>query len=261
MIFSELPTPTIFAHRGASAYAPENTISSFELAVRQGADAIELDAKLTADGHIVIFHDQTLERTTGVQGQVGKTSLEDMRLLDAGSHFDVAFRGEKIPTLDEVFEAVGQKTFINVELTNYASLFDDLPEKVAAVVKKHNLAKRVIFSSFSPIALLRARRQLPEVPIGLLCWWKGSGALPRSPLGHLIRYQALHPYFEDTTLQLVQRVHRRGCKVFVYTVNKAEDFKKMLELGVDGLFTDDPVLARQVVAGKAQKQKESSRRA
>jgi glycerophosphoryl diester phosphodiesterase len=91
-MLTELPRPTIFAHRGASAYAPENTLAAFELALRQGADAIELDAKLTRDGHIVVIHDQTVDRTTEGRGRVKDMTLAELRKLDAGSHFDVAFQ-------------------------------------------------------------------------------------------------------------------------------------------------------------------------
>ena len=125
-MFSQLPKATIFAHRGASVYAPENTLAAFEAAVQQHADAIELDAKLTADRQVVVIHDQTVDRTTNGSGEVQKMSLEAIRELDAGSFFDVQFKGEKIPLLSEVFEAVGKRIFINIELTNYASLIDEL---------------------------------------------------------------------------------------------------------------------------------------
>src|SRR5690242_19186833 len=98
-----LPNPLVFAHRGASAYAPENTLAAFELARRQGAPAIEFDAKLSSDGRVVIIHDQTLERTTDGAGRVRDLSLAALRELDAGSWLSAQFRGEKIPTLDEVF--------------------------------------------------------------------------------------------------------------------------------------------------------------
>jgi glycerophosphoryl diester phosphodiesterase len=124
----DLPRPVIFAHRGASGYAPENTLTAFNLAVQQGSDAIELDVKLTADGQIVVFHDQTLERTTSATGKIGEKTLSELKELDAGSHFDISYLNERIPTLEEVFEAVGQRTSINVELTNYASPYDRLPE-------------------------------------------------------------------------------------------------------------------------------------
>ncbi len=116
-MLAQLPHPMIFAHRGASAHAPENTIAAFLLALTQGADGIELDAKLTADGHVVVIHDQTIDRTTKETGRVGNMSLAELIELDAGSHFDVAYEGEPIPTLEQVFEALGKKTFINIELT------------------------------------------------------------------------------------------------------------------------------------------------
>lgn len=247
MMFSALPQPTIFAHRGASAHAPENTLASFELALRQGADAIELDAKLTADGQVVVFHDQTVDRTTPHSGRVKDLSLYELRKLDAGSHFDIAFRGERIPTLEEVFKAVGQLTIINVELTNYTSIMDELPEKVAELVKINRLNQRVIFSSFNPLALLRIRRLIPEAPIGLLALPGLKGALARSWPGRLISYQSLHPEFSDVTPGLVKSIQCRGGKIFVYTVNQEEDMRRLFEIGVDGIFTDDPILAKQVL--------------
>lgn len=246
MIFSDLPRPIIFAHRGASAYAPENTLSAFELALRQGADAIELDAKLTADGHVVVIHDQTVDRTTEGSGRVKDMRLADLRKLDAGSHFDFAFRGEKIPTLEEVLKAVGQLTYTNIELTNYGSMTDSLPEKVAALVGRLKLNKRVIFSSFNPLALFRIRRILPDVPIGLLALPGKSGGWARTWPGRLLSYQALHPDQSDVTPELVEKAHRRGKAVFVYTVNKTTDMRRLFDAGVDGIFTDDPVQARQV---------------
>jgi len=254
MNYQELPQPTIFAHRGASAYAPENTLAAFELAIRQGADAIELDVKLTADQQAVVIHDQTLERTTGFPGRVSDLPLSEIRKLDAGSHFDVAFRAEPVPTLDEALETVGQLIFTNIELTNYASPIDNLPEIVAQIVQQHNLAHHVIFSSFNPLALLRVRRKLPNTPIGLLALPGKQGALARSWLGYLLSYQALHPNYEDASFALVRRIHRRGCRVFCYTVNRVEDFRRLLVMGVNGFFTDDPVTARQTLISGSERQ-------
>lgn len=247
MILSALPQPTIFAHRGASTHAPENTLAAFELALRQGADAIELDAKLTADGQVIVFHDQTVDRTTPHSGRVKDLSLYELRKLDAGSHFDIAFKGERIPTLEEVFKAVGQLTIINVELTNYTSIMDPLPEKVAELVRLHRLNQRVIFSSFNPLALMRIRRLIPEAPIGLLALPGLKGALARSWPGRLISYQSLHPEYSDVTPDLVKSVHHRGGKIFVYTVNQENGMRRLIEMGVDGIITDDPILAKQVL--------------
>lgn len=248
-MFAHLPQPAIFAHRGASAYAPENTLAAFKLAVEQNADAIELDAKLTADGQVVVIHDQTVDRTTNGSGWVGKMTLAQLRQFDAGSHFAPAFHGERIPTLEEVFETVGEKIFINIELTNYASMGDSLPEKVADLVRRHQLVERVMFSSFNPLALLRVRWRLPGPPIGLLAQPGKPGAWARSWIGRIIGYNSLNPEKSDVDLQLLEYAHRHGKRVLVYTVNQAEDLQRIFQLHVDGVFTDNPPLARQIFSG------------
>ncbi|MBT3389997.1 MAG: glycerophosphodiester phosphodiesterase [Chloroflexi bacterium] len=246
-MFEKLPTPTIFAHRGASAHAPENTLAAFELAVRQFADAIELDAKLSADGEVIVFHDQTLERTTDGSGWIHEHSLAALKELDAGCSFDVTFCEERIPTLAEVFESVGQKTYINIELTNYRSPRDTLPEKVVALIEQYGLTERVFFSSFNPIALRQAHKLLPQVPLGLLALSGIGGAWARSALGRSIPYRALHPALSDVTPRLIHKQHQHGCRVHAYTVNHPEDMARLFAWQIDGIFTDDPLLARGIL--------------
>jgi len=245
-MLESLHRPVIFAHRGASAYAPENTLAAFEIAIAQNADGIELDVKLSADGHVVVIHDMTVDRTTGAHGRVKNLSLADLRALDAGSFFSEKFQSEKIPTLEEVFEAVGRRTFINVELTNYNSPRDNLVESVCVLVKKFGLQERVMFSSFFASNLSKAEEFLPEVPRGLLAFNGLLGAWARSFGFAFGKYRALHPNLEDTTRQQVQRVHRLNRRVHVWTVNAAEDMRRLFNWGVDGIFTDDPQLAVQV---------------
>jgi len=249
MIFTmleTLPRPTIFAHRGASAHAPENTLAAFELALAQGAEGIELDAKLSADGHVVVIHDATVDRTTDGHGRVKDMSLADLRSLGAGLFFAEKYRGEKVPTLEEVFEALGKHMFINVELTNYNTPGDHLVESVCMLVKKFELQKRVLFSSFFASNLSKARGLLPEVPRGLLAFNGLLGAWARSFGFAFGRYQALHPNLKDVTPQQVQRVHRLERRVHVWTVNATEDMRRLFDWGVDAIFTDDPQLAVQV---------------
>jgi glycerophosphoryl diester phosphodiesterase len=247
-MFAQPSHPIIFAHRGASAHAPENTIAAFLLALQQGADGIELDAKLTADGHVVVIHDQTVDRTTKISGKVGDMPLEALLELDAGSHFDVAFKGEPIPTLEQVLERIGPDVLINIELSNYASPFDDLPEKVAALVKRYHTTDRVLFSSFNPLALRRVQRLLPDVPVGLLALSGRKGFLARGRFGRLlISYQSLHVGLEDVTATLIERVHQNKKKIFAYTVNQASDMFRLFDQEVDGIYTDDPSLARRVI--------------
>lgn len=247
-MYADLPRPTVFAHRGSSAHAPENTLAAFELAITQGAPAIELDAKLCADGHVVVIHDQSVDRTTSGAGLVRQMPLAALKELDAGSFFSLAFKGEKIPTLEEVFAVIGRRTFINVEITNYTAPWDDLPDRIVSLVKKFNLADYILFSSFNPIALLRARRLLPQVPAGLLAVQGSGGAWARGWLGRHFPCQALHPEIHDVTPELVHRTHNFGRRVHVYTVNQAEEMARLFNLGVDGIFTDDPPLALQVLS-------------
>lgn len=245
-MLASLPQPIIFAHRGASAHAPENTLAAFELALAQHTDAIELDVKLSADGRVVVIHDPTVDRTTGRKGYVKDLSLAELRALDAGSFFSEKYNGEKIPTLEEVFESVGKRTFINVELTNYNTPRDELVETVCMLVKKFGLQNQVMFSSFLASNLSKARAYLPDVPRGLLALQGLLGAWARSFGFAFGRYQALHPYLKDVTPEQVQRVHRLRRRVHVWTVNAAEDMRRLFHWGADAIFTDDPQLAVQM---------------
>lgn len=243
-MITHFPTPIVFAHRGASAHAPENTLASFELAARQGAPAIEFDVKLSSDRQVVIIHDQTLDRTTNGAGSVTSKPLAALRELDAGSWFSPEFHGEKIPTLDEVFEAVGKKVLINVELTNYATPFDGLVYEVAALIKKHGLQERIIFSSFFFTNLVIAGRLLPEVSRGQLILEGSAGWWQRAAAGWM-SLNAEHPYLTDVNAELVKKLHARGRRVHVWTVNDPEDMRRLRALGVDGIFTDDPIVAQK----------------
>ena len=246
-MFQQLPQPSIIAHRGSSVYAPENTIAAFELAVIQKADAIELDVKLCADGQVVVIHDQTVDRTTNGTGNLSELSLSALKELDAGNWFRAEFNGEFIPTLEEVFEAVGNRIFINIELTNYASIRDDLPEKVIDLVKKHGMDERVLFSSFNPLALRKAHRLLPNSPIGLLAFPGFWGFWARSRMGRwLVPYTALHPEKRDTTAKLINQHHKRKNRIYSWTVNDPKVMYNHFEWGVDGIITDDPPLAIQI---------------
>ena len=249
MVLESFSQPVIFAHRGASAQAPENTIAAFELALAQKADAIELDVKLSADGHVIVIHDSSVDRTTNGHGKVQNMTLAELKALDAGSFFSSQFAGERIPTLNEVFDAMGKRTFINIELKNHRSHGEDLVETVCMLVKKHQMQKYVRFSSFFPNALSKAHSYLPSVPRGLLALHGFLGVWARSFGFNFGKYDALHPNLRGFTQQEVTRVHRLKRRVHVYTVNKEEDMRRLYKWGVDGIFTDDPQLAVKVRTG------------
>lgn len=235
--------PLIIAHRGSSRYAPENTLAAFCLAYEQGADGIELDAKLTIDGEVIVIHDQTLDRTTGSSGRVIDQTLAKLKTLDAGSFFSHAFQGERIPTLDEVFRELGKKLLINVELTSYLSPGDMLPEKVADLVKKHGVAQNILFSSFHPIILHRIRKLLPDIPAALLTADGILSMVGNSFIGRMISPDWIHPHISKATNNFIKNQHDTGRKVNAWTVNDPDEIQRLIFAGVDGIITDDPIIA------------------
>ena len=242
-MFEHYPSPVIFAHRGDLTYAPENTLPSFQQALQKGADGVELDAKLTADGQVIVIHDMTVDRTTTGKGRVASFKLDDIRKLDAGKWFDEKFNGTKVPMLAEVFELVGKDKLINIELTNYSTPRDGLVLKVCELIKRHNIQKQILFSSFLPSNLKIAAQTLPEIPRGLLAMPGLVGLWARS-FGFMFgEYQALHPHISSTSREQVQRVHRLNRRVHVWTANSPEEVNRLKEWGVDGIFTDDPQTA------------------
>ena len=239
-----LPTPIIIAHRGAASDAPENTLLAFELAHQQGADAVELDVKLSADGVPVVIHDATVDRTTDGNGTVADLDLVALKKLDAGE-------GQKIPTLDEVFESIGKKVFINVELTNYYNTRDDqLVDRVAEVVKKHNFSQRIFFSSFLPKNLKRAAQLLPQTPRGLLTQDTFAGWLLRTFFFRRGDYQALHPLMKNTSRKKIERIHAINRRVYTWPINNAAEMLRLADWGVDGIITGDTKLAVKVLRKK-----------
>jgi len=251
--FRSASHPMVVAHRGASAHAPENTQAAFRLAAEQGAHAIELDAKLSADGQVVVFHDRTVERTTGSRGAIQDLTLAQLKTLDAGSFFDAQYAREPIPTLEEVFDTVGQRLLINVELTNYAAPFDNLVPRVAELVRAFHLEERILFSSFHPFNLYRAAQLLPEVPRAILAGPGRSGWWARSRMMRAVSPEAVNPYFSDASAFYLQRQREHGRKVYVWTVNDPIEMARLLRDGADGLITDDPLLGLKALADHAQK--------
>ena len=169
----QLPNPCVFAHRGASGDAPENTLSSFQLAVTQGAHAVELDAKLSQDGHIIVIHDRTLKRTTNGSGYVHKTKFDDLRKLDAGSWFDPQFSGEKIPTLEQVLEALKGRIGVNIEIKPEAfeahAPKDAVERQVWALVQEKGMQD----DALQEIAELPFEESEPPVAVTL---YRGAGS-------------------------------------------------------------------------------------
>jgi glycerophosphoryl diester phosphodiesterase len=237
-MWNDLPHPTVIAHRGDKTCAPENTLAAFILAADKGADAIEFDVQLTADEQVVLMHDPTVDRTTNGTGKVSSYNLTALRDLDAGVWFSKEFKGERVPTLDEVFEILGKRLHMNIELKNYTTPNDNLVSRVAEVVKKHQMQDRTLFSSFLTHNLRKAATLLPEVPRGILTMagWLGYWGRTYAWRGN---YSALHPKIINVDSALVERVHDSGKRINVWTVDTEEELKEMVGLGVDAVITGD----------------------
>ena len=232
------PRPLVFGHRGAMAYAPMNTLAAYELAAEQGADGIELDVWLSQDDVPVIIHDFEVNETTDGEGRVGSMPLEALKELDAGSWFSDEYAGERIPTLDEVFETVGQKLYINVEIKSVDLKVDDVAEKTIACIQRHNMQERVIVSCFNPFVLRRVNKIAPEIPMGFLQADEMPFYIKWMMFG--VPYEADHPHIEQMTAERVEKSSKRGRVTNVWTVNEPEDAKRLRDFGVNGMITDNP---------------------
>jgi glycerophosphoryl diester phosphodiesterase len=240
-------TPAVIAHRGASAAAPENTLVAFNLAAELGADAVELDVKLSKDGLPIVIHDETVDRTTDAKGKVKDFTLADFKQMDAGSWKDSKYAGERIPTLAEVFDSVGSRLWINVELTNYYTRGDNLVPVVVALIQKMNMQKRVLLSSFDPFNLRQARQLDPSLPVAQLTAHDMAIYLREAWLTFLAPHEARHPDVDQLKQKGVGWYHARKYRVNVWTNNDPNDMRDFVKQGVDGLITDTPDVAREVI--------------
>jgi glycerophosphoryl diester phosphodiesterase len=220
-----------FGHRGAGGHEPENTLLSVERALSLGADWVEVDVYLV-DGELVVFHDRRLERTTNGRGYLKDHTLAHLRSLDAG-------KGQRIPLLREVLDLVDGRAGVNIELkgADTAGAAVDLVREYAA--RPTWDLDRFLLSSFHHRELRSARNLHAEVPIGLLL----RSVSPRyARLARDLAASSVHLDQDRTTRRFVDGAHRRGLRVFVFTVNSPEDVARVEALGVDGVFTDFPEL-------------------
>jgi glycerophosphoryl diester phosphodiesterase len=241
-------TPLILGHRGASAYAPENTLAAFRRALELGADGFELDVTLSADGVPVVIHDDTVDRTTDGNGAVAELSVARLKTLDAGRWRGPQFAGERLPTLEEVFTEFGAQAVINIELKRDASPARELAAKVVSLIRAHRLGSRVVVSSFYYDNLRRVKQLDPALPVGLLYSPDEPWRVVRAVLRPEVRAEAHHPHFCMFNA-LTRRWYRAaGRRVNVWTVNAEADLRRLIRLGVDGVITDRPDVAARLRA-------------
>lgn len=243
--------PLNFAHRGASHEAPANTLAAFELAADMGADGVELDVHLSRDGELVVIHDFGLGTTTDGQGRVSHRTLAELKELDAGNWFDARFAGQRIPTLQEVIDAVGDRLLLNIELKVDGWQDNGLAAAVVRSVEENQLLDRVVLSSFDPLTLWRIRRINPWIATGMLYSPDMPLVLRKAWLRHLIRPNALHPYHTTADARFVRWAHDQGYRIHTWTVDEPEDMWRMVRQGVDLIITNRPDLLSMVLKAAA----------
>ena len=249
--FSRAGRPLVWAHRGASRAAPENTLAAFRLAAEMGADGIELDAQRCATGEVVVLHDESLGRTTGHAALLAETPWSTVRTLDAGARFSEKFRGERVPLLAEVLARAPATLLVNVELKCDRADDRGLTAAAVAVVREAGAADRVLFSSFNPLCLWRARALAPEVPRALLFESDSSFALRHALAAPVLGALSLHPEDVLATPAAVRSWRRRGYLVAAWTVDDPERAGALHEAGATGIITNVPDLMLARFAGRA----------
>ncbi|MFS0690428.1 glycerophosphodiester phosphodiesterase family protein [Sporosarcina sp. 179-K 8C2 HS] len=230
------------AHRGASGYAPENTIAAFDLAVDMKADYIEIDVQRSKDGELVLIHDTTVDRTTDGTGHVGDLPFEELRSLDAGSWFGEQYAGEPIPTFEEILDRYHGKIGILIEL-KAPELYPGIEEQVAEALLERNLDKpqneKIIIQSFNFESMKKMNELLPRVPIGVLTSNRADTTL-KALLEFSTYADWVNPNYRIVTEELVEQVHSLGMQVGSWTVRSQEAADFLFEMGVDAIITDYP---------------------
>lgn len=230
------------AHRGATAYTPENTIAAFDLAVDMKADYIEIDVQRSKDGELVLIHDTTVDRTTDGTGKVGDLTLQQLRSLDAGSWKGEQFAGEPIPTFEEILDHYHGKIGILIEL-KAPELYPGIEEQVAAALIERNLHKpqneKIIIQSFNFESIKKMDQLLPKVPIGVLTSNRADTTL--EALQEFSTYADwFNPSYGIVTEELVNQVHSLGMQIGSWTVRSQEAADFLFEMGVDAIISDYP---------------------
>lgn len=233
-----LPRPLIIAHRGASGYAPENTLAAIEKAIALGAHMVELDIHQTKDGIPVVLHDSSLWRTAGIRRNVGSLTLQELKRLEVGSWFNPQFQDERIPTLEEVLERVQSRILLNLELKQGISPYPSFTDHIMKLLDHYQLLSLTILSSFSPGSIMEFHKKNPDIPIGHLS--RREATLKIFQKAENINACSLHIPFRKISPDLLNQAHARGFRVFTYTVNRSEEMLRFLRMGVDGIFTNFP---------------------
>jgi len=234
----------IIAHRGSSGEYPENTLSAFTAAARDGADWCELDVQLSRDGILVVIHDSTVDRTTDGHGGVAAMTIAELKTLDAGGKFNRKFHeksdgksaakfiGERLPTLDEVFDAVAGRCGLNIELKAKGT-----GRAVADLIRRRDAYDSAIVSSFDRDELAIVARTDPTIRLGVLGERHPAAMFEAA---RTLGAWSVNPRFDLATAEFCAEAHRRGLRVLTWTVDAPDVMRRLASIGVDGIMTNYP---------------------
>ena len=231
--------PRVWAHRGDSAHAPENTMLAFDKARAAGADGIELDVRFDGDGNVVVFHDSLLDRLTGQPGRIEQTSAAQRAQLRVG--------GEPVPLLAEVLADCELEIDVEIKAVKVGRMAA-LAAATARVIRDSGRADQILVSSFDPVALLQLHGHLPDVALAYLFHDEQPLPLRRGWVGNWIGASVLHPQHTLCTPARVKAWHTAGLPINAWTIDDRAELERLAALGVDGVFCNDPAHAIAVLS-------------
>lgn len=240
----------IVGHKGAAAYAPENTLSSIQIAMDMGVDMIEIDVHYTKDGEVVVFHDEDVSRTTTGTGKIHDMTLAEVKKLDAGSKFSPKFKDERVPTLAEVIDLIHGKVKCIIDIKSKGhGYYDGFAERIVEIIDEREAMDWCIIQAYDEQYLEHAYQkdstiEMKKIMMGedethLLAFYINAKGFTDHRNMHEF-YGTLNPHFKTLSQRRIFRFHARGYEVFTYVVNERVDMLKMLNMGVDGIITDNP---------------------
>ncbi|MEK6265664.1 MAG: glycerophosphodiester phosphodiesterase [Clostridium sp.] len=234
-----------YAHRGASAYFPENTMLSFEKALEMGCTGIETDVQMTKDGVLVLIHDEMVNRTTNGDGLVKDYTYRELNRLDAGSWMGEEFTGNTIPTVEELIYLVQDKNIIiDFEIKTGVVVYEDIEQKLIELIYKHRIAHKVILSSFNHYSIAKCNKISKEINTGVLYM---AGIYKPYDYAKTVGANAINPYFLAINEEVIKQTKKHKIHVNVFTVNDEKYMRSFLDMKVDGIITDYPDKLHKII--------------
>ena len=244
---------TVIGHRGDGGSAPENTLAAIEKGIQAGANMVEIDVHETRDGVVCVMHDKSVDRTTNGKGKIKDLTWDEIRQLDAGSWYNGAYKGERVPSLEQVIAQINGRVLLLIELKNGTPYYPQIEEKVVGLIRQHHAESWCVVQSFHMSILQRIHQLDPEIRLQKLAFF----AIPSLGFSFDLAFHSFHPEKEPfiesynlnylfVTKKLIHRLHQEGKKINVWTIDSPDVIRKMVNMGVDGVITNHPELAVQL---------------